>query len=77
MCDNNIVASSGGFGQVYGLSYFNYESGSELNLIEYVSHDYTTGKKVIQHSSGKILTEEEAAEIQEKYIEFALELIEL
>lgn len=77
MCEDNVIASSSVMGQGYGYCYYNYQMNSELNLIEYVSHDYTTGKKVIQHSSGKILTEEEAAEIQEKYIEIALELIEL
>ena len=77
MCEDNVIASSNVMGQGYGYCYYNYQMNSELNLIEYVFHDYTTEKKVIQHSSGKILTEEEAAEIQEKYVEIALELIEL
>lgn len=76
-CENNIIHSSSVIGQGGGNSYYKYENGDKLTLIETVSFDYSSGNKTYHHNS-IIITENEADSICSKYIETELktELLE-
>ena len=66
-CENNIIRSSSAMGQGGGNSYYKYENGDKLTLIETVSFDYSSGNKTYHHNNS-IITENEADSICSKYI---------
>lgn len=77
MCENNIIGSSGSGGaNIRGMSYSKYVFGSDIDTIGFLSCEYTNSG-VIWTYKGDEITEEEAHEIQNKYIGIKLDMISL
>lgn len=66
LCEGNIINSYSALGSGGGNAFYQYKSGNQLDLIDMVSFDYTSGSKVMYHNN-EVITESEADSILAQY----------
>ena len=66
LCEGNIINSYSTMGQGGGTALYKYNSGNQLDLIDMVSFDYSSGSKVMYHNQ-EIVSEADADAILTQY----------
>lgn len=66
LCEGNIINSFTAMGQGGGTALYKYNSGNQLDLIDMVSFDYSSGSKVMYHNQ-EIVSEADADAILAQY----------
>lgn len=66
LCEGNIINSYSAMGQGGGTALYKYNSGNQLDLIDMVSFDYSSGSKVMYHNQ-EVVSEADADAILAQY----------